>query len=158
MTGPHDPCHVANYFIDRGIKREDPFTPMQIQKLVYFSHGWMLGIYNRPLLEKEFEAWRYGPVMPVVYYNLSYYGGDPVDDQILAHVKDFDEDERDILDQVFDVYGEFGGVRLSRMTHVRGGPWDQIWRKHKRQARIPNELIEKYFADIVDQESSPNDE
>lgn len=152
MTGPHDPCYIANYFIEHSIKRENRFTPMQIQKLVYFSHGWMLGIHHRPLLNKVFEAWRYGPVMPILYYNLSYYGGNPVDNPILAHEKDFDGDESDILEQILDIYGEYNGIRLSRMTHIRGGPWDRTWRKHKRQAIIPNKMIEQYFEGLLEQQ------
>ena len=151
MPGPHDPCHIANYFINRGAQESKPFTPMQIQKLIYFSHGWMLGIHGRPLLDEEFEAWRFGPVMPIVYYNLTYYGGDPVGAEILAHAKDLDDAEKDIVDQVFGVYGDFDGIELSRMTHVRGGPWSETWRKHKRQAIIPNKLVHRYFANMAKQ-------
>ena len=60
----HDPCQVANYFIKRALKEGKLFTPLQIQKLVFFAHAWGLALLNRPLLEKEFEAWAYGPVMP----------------------------------------------------------------------------------------------
>ena len=147
----HDPCHVANYFIKRGIDEGRPFTPMQIQKLAFFAHGWMLGIHNRPLLEDEFETWRYGPVMPAIYYNLLYYGGDPVETTIaLTREKEFDEEEQDILEQVFDVYGGFSGIELSKMTHTRGGPWDQVQRKHKRIATIPNKTMKQYFANMAE--------
>ena len=146
---PHDPCHVANYFINRGKEDSNPFTPLQIQKLAYFSHGWTLGAYHRPLLDREFEAWMHGPVMPVIYHNLSYYGGAPVEKPILAHARDFDGDEDDILNQIYNYYGQFDGVRLSRMTHAKDGPWDQTWRRHKRQAVIPDKVIEKYFKDII---------
>ena len=151
--GPHDPCHVSNYFIERGKKDDRPFTPMQIQKLIFFAHGWMLAIHDRELLNREFEAWQYGPVMPVVYYNLSYYGGNLVDKPLLAHPQPFDEKEDDVLDQVYDLYGEFDGIRLSNMTHVREGPWHKTWQKHKRQVVIPNKMIRQYFRDIREQAS-----
>ena len=154
--GPHDPCHVANYFIERGLEDNKNFTPLQIQKLVYFSHGWMLGVYHRPLLDQSFEAWPYGPVMPVIYHNLSFYGGDTVSSPILARAKGFADDEENITKQVFDVYGDFSGIAMSRMTHVRGGPWDKTWRKHKRPSAIPNDVIEKHFADIIRRSSADN--
>ena len=31
-------------------------TPMQVLKLVYISHGWMLGLHQRPLFEEDVEA------------------------------------------------------------------------------------------------------
>lgn len=42
---------------------------LKLQKLLYFS--W-LEYYRRngtPLFEEEFEAWKYGPVVPSVYYD-----------------------------------------------------------------------------------------
>ena len=156
MSGPHDPLHVTNYFIGRGLNEGPRFTPIQVQKLVYFAHGWMLGIHHRPLLESKFEAWLYGPVMPEVYHNLSYYRGNPAEAEVLAHAKDFDEDEADILDQVFNVYGKFTGVEPSGMTGAKDGPWDRTWRKHKRQAVIPNNLIEKHFASILSKQKQPS--
>ena len=150
----HDPCHVANYFIDRSIADGRPFTPLQVQKLVFFAHGWMLGLYHQPLLEREFEAWTYGPVMPAIYHNLSYYGGSPVTKLILARETSFDEHEESVLAQVYDIYGKFDGVQLSAMSHTPGGPWDRTWRKYGRQAVIPDDLIEQHFADIYRQRTS----
>ena len=37
---------------------------MQVLKLVYYCHAWMLGLYGRPLIRQPIEAWRYGPVVP----------------------------------------------------------------------------------------------
>ena len=144
----HDPCHVANYFIERSIAEGKPFTPLQIQKMVFFAHAWTLAFYHQPLLEREFEAWTYGPVMPAIYHNLSFYGGTPVPQKILAREAQFDERETSILDQVYDIYGKFDGLQLSAMSHTPGGPWDRTWRKYNRQAVIPDDLIERYFADI----------
>ena len=149
MAGPHDPCHIANYFIGYGNENNRPFTPLVIQKLLFFSHGWTLGFYNRPLLNSSFEAWRYGPVMPVIYHNLSYYRADPVAKEILAHEKDFDWQERDILKQVAEKYGVFNGMELSSMTHVEGGPWHQVWSKHRLPLVIPDKLIQEYFSGLA---------
>ena len=145
----HDPCHVANYFIERSIEEaEKPFTPLQVQKLVFFAHGWVLAFCHQPLLEREFEAWTYGPVMPAIYHNLSYYGGDPVTGPILARATPFEPQELNILAQVYDIYGKFNGLQLSAMSHTPGGPWDRTWRKYNRQAVIPDRLVEQHFADI----------
>ena len=144
----HDPCHVANYFIDRSIADGKLFTPLQIQKLVFFAHAWVLAFYHQPLLEREFEAWTYGPVMPAIYHNLSYYGGESVTQRTLARETPFGEGETSILAQVYDMYGKFDGLQLSAMSHTPGGPWDRTWRKYNRQAVIPDDLIERHFADI----------
>ena len=42
---------IANFFITLGVERECPPTQMKLQKLVYFAHGWHLGLYDQPLIE-----------------------------------------------------------------------------------------------------------
>ena len=144
----HDACHVANYFVERSIREAKELTPLQIQKLTFFAHGWMLGIHHQPLLEGEFEAWTYGPVMPAIYHNLSYYGGDPVTSPILARKTEFSPEETNILNQVYDIYGKYDGLQLSAMSHTPGGPWDRTWRRYNRRAIIPDKWVEQYFAEL----------
>jgi uncharacterized phage-associated protein len=51
---------------------------MQVLKLVYYCHAWMLGVYSRPLVRQPIEAWRYGPVVRELYRSIREYGGDPI--------------------------------------------------------------------------------
>ena len=141
----HDPCQIANEFIREAIDRGEPITPLEVQKLIYFAHGWTLANYDRPLHYDEWEAWPYGPVLPVVYHRLSYYRGDPVEDTILAHDTPFEDYERRMIDEVYDGYRHMGGLRLSRLTHVKGGPWHQVKKKRWGSLVIPNAMIRKYF-------------
>ena len=57
------------------IRRDVQTTPMHIIKLVYLSHGWMLGLHDTPLLWEPVEAWQYGPVVPSVYHLYKGWGG-----------------------------------------------------------------------------------
>ena len=88
--------------------------------------------------------------MPVIYHCLSYYGGDPVASPILALSKDFDPDETQVLQEVQDVYGHFDNVTLSGMTGVRDGPWHRTWRRYRRPALIPDNLIRDYHRQALD--------
>ncbi|MGZ0189059.1 MAG: Panacea domain-containing protein, partial [Alphaproteobacteria bacterium] len=47
---------------------------MQLQKLLYFCHGWNLEIRGEPLVADSFQAWQYGPVHPSVYREFRYFG------------------------------------------------------------------------------------
>ena len=103
----HDARSVANAFIQRGIDAKRPLTPLQVQKLVFFAHAWMLGLRGRPLINEPFEVWKYGPVVPVVYYCLRHYGGDPVTETLPAHPAktedEYEPAEEDIINQVFKI-------------------------------------------------------
>jgi len=60
---------VANYFLDLGLRESIPITPLKLQKLVYFAHGWYLGFTGEPLLNEGIQAWEYGPVIPSLYHD-----------------------------------------------------------------------------------------
>ena len=146
----HDARSVANQLIRRGLAEQKNLTPMQVQKLVYFCHAWMLALCQRPLIEQPIEAWRYGPVVPDVYRSLRRYGGEPVRREIPdVQDREFDHQESSIIAQVFDLYSDFNGPQLSAMTHAVGTPWDQIWTRYGRSfdnAVIPDTIIEDYYA------------
>ena len=146
----HDARVVANSLIEKGGEAGFGLTPLEIIKLVYFCHGWMLGLYRRPLIEQHVQAWRYGPVVADVYHSLKQHGGDPVTEPIRFETAvpkaDFDELESDLVRQVYDVYGQLGGITLSRLTHAPGTPWHTVWNKEGRNATIPNALIQEHYA------------
>ena len=135
---------IARYFIEKsgGTK-----TPLQLNKLAYIAHGWCLAIYDRPLIVEDIEAWKYGPVVPEMYYAFKKYGGNPVPYMKVEDVKSINEDDRRLLDRVFDEYGKYNGVQLSAMTHQKGTPWTEtrkFWR-FGANVIIRNSVIKKYY-------------
>ena len=135
----------------------DVFTPMQVQKLTYLCHGWMLGLYGEPLSRQQVEAWRWGPVIPDVYYELRKYGGQRMSELVDLRSLGFEPDdirlsdkEADLVGQVLEVYGDFTGPQLSTLTHKPGSPWDQVWRPGRgRAAVIPDRIIQRYYAELA---------
>ena len=149
MTKTHDARAIANVLIRSGIDGAKPRDPLQLIKLTYLCHGWMLGLYRRPLSAQPVEAWKYGPVIPDVYHGLKRYGGRPVNVVQDFLGSNFDELEADLIQQVFDSYVDFSGVQLSRLTHARGTPWHQIWHRIGRNCIIPDDLIEEHFVELA---------
>ena len=151
----HDALLIANKLI-QGAKEnnEESFTPMQLIKMVYIAHGWMLGLFGLPLIKQPVEAWKYGPVVPDVYYAIKHYRNKPVKEYIggVAN-EDFDGYELELIDKVRNVYGKFSGTDLSAITHQTGTPWSQVILDQKTFGRgvvIPNSIIEKYYRNRVE--------
>jgi antitoxin SocA-like protein len=69
---------VANEFIRLAEADGRALTPLQVIKLAYIAHGWMLALYQRPLISDSIEAWKYGPVIPTLYHALKKYGAGSV--------------------------------------------------------------------------------
>ncbi len=118
-------------------------TPMQVLKLVYIGHGWMLGLLDQPLITEPVEAWRYGPVVRSVYRKYRKYRGNPIDLQGALHDERLHGQQSDLIDQVFQGYGEYSGIQLSRLTHQPNTPWAIAWRSGLNI--IPNELIKDHY-------------
>lgn len=150
----HDARKVANALIDHAREAERPITHLQVQKLVYYSHAWMLAMFGEPLIDELFEVWRYGPVVPSVYFCLSHYGRDPVTDKIPMHPNDegrsFTTREASLIRSVYEKYGHISGFRLTAATHAEGTPWHKARRNYK--THISNKDIQKFYGKIARQQ------
>ena len=146
----HDARAVANWLIARANEAGNPLTPLQVIKLVYFVHGFVLAFYRRPLFRQPVEAWPYGPVIADVYHALKQYRAGEIDHLIPGIAdEEFDTKELDIMHQVYDLYAVLSGMRLSSLTHHENSPWDKTYKKLGRGAIIDQSLIEEHFRDLV---------
>ena len=143
----HDARAVANALIERSFAEGQPLTPLQVIKLVYFCHAWMLGLHGRPLINEPIEAWEYGPVIETVYQGLKHYRGNPVKSLIDVPEASFDDEERDIIRQVYAKYGSLNGFRLSALTHAPSTPWQKTWEDKGKNSIIPNSLIQEHYSE-----------
>ena len=133
------------------LRRGTETTPMHVLKLVYISHGWTLGLYGRSLINEPAEAWRYGPVVPSVYHRYKSFRGDPITTEPVDRSDEFDDEQRDVIEQVHEVYGDFTALQLSALTHKPGTPWDVTYREYGAGVIIPNELIRDYYKRLAEQ-------
>ncbi len=163
----HSALAVANWFLDRGSADHADLSPMKLQKLIYFAHGWSLAINDVPLIQEFPEAWDYGPVIPSVYHEFKKFGGNPITQkatkldadgalklQNLLRVKfvepkitDDQEAER-LLAKIWEVYGKLTGIQLSNMTHAKDGAWYKAYHElaqGRRGVDIPDNLIKAEF-------------
>ncbi len=140
---------VAEYILRKAKEANDTVTPMQMLKLVYMCHGWMLGLYGRQLIREDVEAWRYGPVIRELYEKIRNYRSQAITEVLTEEVNVFDDFEKHIMNQVYLKYGNFSGPALSRLTHLQGSPWDMTYRYHGQNGVISNDLIEDYYSKLA---------
>ena len=53
-------------------------TNLKLQKLLYFAWIKYFEKTGKTLFDDEFEAWKYGPVVPSVYYDFWQYAGSTI--------------------------------------------------------------------------------
>lgn len=146
---------VANRFLDLAEANNDQLTPMQLLKLVYIAHGWMLGLNGKPLINDKVEAWQYGPVIPALYQHVRKYKGDAVTKKInmIFDKGALDADEDDIVGQVYKAYGQKPAMQLSRITHAKGTPWELVYEPGSFGLTIPTDIIEDHYKKLAEQNS-----
>jgi uncharacterized phage-associated protein len=140
----YDARQIANWFVRRSAADGKKLSIMQLLKLVYISHGWHLEITGNPLFRNKIEAWQHGPVVPDVYREFRPKGVivDHIDgsmpEGLPARLTGF-------LDEIYRLYGSYSPFRLSEITHVPGGPWDQATKRHGWYAPITDDVILDHY-------------
>lgn len=142
---------IANWFINRASRdRGRALSNMQLQKLVYFAHGWNMALHRHPLIKDEVQAWEFGPVIPPLYRALAKWGPDPVTDLIEGVPADrLEPYEEDVLERVYEAYAGYPASTLSSLTHKPGTPWETVFEPGQRGLPISNDLIADHFSGLA---------
>ena len=150
----HSARAIANSFLEIAKQNGKSLTNMQLQKLVYFAHGWHLALTGDPLLTDAVMAWTFGPVIPPLYNSLKSHDNgiitepirrkDDLTGEIFLVKEPQTEYVEKLLQSVWEAYGHLSGAQMSYLTHQPKTPWDQTW-KNKKFSVIPNHLIKEHF-------------
>ena len=154
---------IANEVLDLSDGRK--ITQIEIQKIVYFVHGWYLAYRHEPLVGELFEPWKYGPVVRSLYDSFKRFGSDAITSKasvwqtdtegrivestpaVISNNAQEDSYVRSLTRSVWDKYGTLAPFKLVEVTHIPNGPWAEAYAA--KQTYITNESIEKYFVSLI---------
>lgn len=163
---PYKAVEVANEFLKLAHAEGRDLTNMQLQKLVYFAHGWHLAVTGEPLTDDDPRAWDYGPVYRDLWEHLKRYGRQVIsrlisEDDINPFARLFNKPPADpyqanldgqaleLIKTVWRKYGGYSAFKLSDLTHMAGTPWDQTYfGEGGKNASIDPKLIEKHYIEL----------
>jgi len=155
---------IANEFLGLADRAGRSITQIEIQKLVYFAHGWHLALKEEPLIGELIEPWQYGPVVRTLYDAFRRFGSDPITEKAMSwriangkficetpgiQSDDAEEDTyaRELVRDVWQKYGTLAPFKLVEITHLPNSPWQQAF--EQRKPYIPNENIQSYFKSLM---------
>ncbi|MFT4430755.1 Panacea domain-containing protein [Bacillus velezensis] len=134
---------VANWFLAK-----EPMTPKKLQKILYYAYSWFLTLENEnpeelenKLFSEKFEAWVHGPVIYSIYDQYRHKGYQEIE-KFEGQLPTFDDDTSDILEQVWQVYGQYNGNELETLTHQES-PWINARKGYQPLDRCREELEDK---------------
>jgi uncharacterized phage-associated protein len=114
---------VANYFLSRANEGEESdVSNLKLKKLIYYAQAFHLAIFDKPFFNEDFEAWTHGPVCPEIYHQRKQFGSPPIKADSKIDPSQFSQEQLDLLEEVYDVFGQFSAWKLRNMTHEEA-PW-----------------------------------
>lgn len=133
---------VAKYLLSQQSEESgDLISNLKLQKLVYYAQGCYLGLYGVPLFPEPIEAWVHGPVIPVLYRAYKQYGAGAIPAPDGFDTSCFDLQQRELLDEVYAVFGQFSAWKLREMTHE-----EPTWKEAaSTQGVITHKALQEYF-------------
>lgn len=139
---------VAEYFLTRvDAESGDSLSNLKLQKLVYYAQGYHLALFGKPLFNERIEAWEHGPVIPDLYriYEQNKSQSIPPPDNF--DPDKFDTETRELLEEVFEVYGQFSASKLRNIAHAEK-PWSDAY-SVRPFAPIEQKSMEQYFKNLL---------
>lgn len=136
---------IADYFIWRANTDEefgDNITNLKLQKLVYYAQGFHLAWHGAVLFPEEIEAWAHGPVVRPLYFSYQESGAKALPTPAGFDPAAIGEPARELLEEVYKVYGQYSAWGLRNLTHE-----EPPWKDTARNEAIPIEAMRTYFAE-----------
>lgn len=139
MANIHDVAKCFLYLDDTN--EGDGISNLKLQKLVYYAQGFFSAIFGKPLFNEEICAWAHGPVVPALYHQYKLFGSDHIPTPTDFDMSSLTQNEFELVEEVFEVFGQFSAWKLRNMTHE-----EAPWLNHELQAgEIPLPEITEYF-------------
>lgn len=138
---------VANYFLSmQDEDAGDAISNLKLQKLVYYAQGFSLALYHKPLFEEEIKAWEHGPVISELYRKFKDYKAGPIPMPKNFDPNSFNRKEKELLDDINEVYGQYSAWKLRNMTH-NDKPWKEAYESPHKS--ISTESLRNYFSNFL---------
>lgn len=119
---------VARYFLAQSDKAEgELISNLKLQKLLYYAQGVHLAIHDQPLFPEAIVAWDHGPVVECVYHEYKKHRDGAIPRPTDVDFGVYTPEERETLDEVYQVFGQFSAWKLRNMTHDEP-PWKDAYR------------------------------
>lgn len=119
----------------------DGISNLKLQKLVYYAQGFFSAIFDKPLFQNGISAWAHGPVVSDLYHEYKQFGSNRIPVPADFNKESLTQDEFELVEEVFEVFGQFSAWKLRNMTHE-----ESPWLNHEQQAdEIPLAEISEYF-------------
>lgn len=141
MSNMYSAMAVADVIIDRCTRLKDPVSNLRLQKLLYFVWVDYYRERGRALFYDQMYAWKFGPVVPEVYYEYCAFGGGTINFRCESELE---PEDQDIVERIIDKYRLVPVSELVKRTHAPETAWSEIYKDGEGNRNvIPFDLIKR---------------
>ena len=151
----YDARAVTNALLDIADSENIELDNLAINKILFFCHSDSLIERQHGLIELTFEAWKYGPVLPVIYHQFKKHGSKKITSRATKLCRSTGNDievtyteiceSLPFLEVCLKRYGTLSSSALVSLSHLPGEPWDLVWNSrisNHHGMKISDELIQ----------------
>lgn len=132
---------AAEYFLFKTDEEAgDVISNLKLQKLVYYAQGCSLAVNDEPLFDEPLTAWQHGPVCVPLYVKYEADGASGIPAPEKVDFEKFTQNDKDLLDEVYAVYGQFSAWKLRNMVYE-----EAPWKETPVGGVISHELMKRFF-------------
>lgn len=131
---------IAKYMVEKCADSGSPISNLQLQKILFYIQKEYIN-EGALLFDDLFEAWKFGPVIPKVYYSFCEFGGMPIV-PLTDYDVELDSKTKNKIDPIIEEKCQLLPWDLVAATHKLGGAWDKTFDNGKgNRSIISNDLI-----------------
>lgn len=110
---------LSHYIVKLATSESEPelITPLRLQKLLYYVQGWSLALRRTPVFSEHIEAWKFGPVVPLVYHRLKEFDDKPIPLEFFSDIELPSKEDQALANSIWEHYKRFSAIELKNKTH-----------------------------------------
>lgn len=141
---------IANYFIDKFNSDELELESLKLNKLIYVAHGWHLACFDNGLIDEHAECWKYGPIIPSIYYATKHLKNIYFNLETLTSYE-ISVETKELLDKVYLEYKNYSNLEMSSICNKKETVWDICFNGYKfyDKQQIPNFLLKNFYKNFI---------
>ena len=104
-------------------------TNLALQKMLYIAQVFYIGMNNgQKLLDADFQAWDYGPVIPNVYRRFKMFGNKPIEDWAFpSDIPHCNKEDISFIETMAKKLVTLKSFQLVALTHQNGTAWAKVY-------------------------------
>ena len=118
---------IAKYVVSVCYEQGAPVTNLKLQKILYFIQKDFIK-RNTLAFSDDIEAWKFGPVVPSVYYHFCHFGSMPITEEYKTNIFPDEVENKNAIDHVIQDNYKIYPWTLVERTHKPNGAWAKTFK------------------------------